>query len=978
MSNGPFEAFLDVLRAFESGWDRDRYEAGIIADWQLDQWAGGPVTSRFPQYSSWGDLTDAEWDAMSYRSMNSLGFVGYQFGEALLIDLGYYDDDVFYGNGAAANTWDGIWTGKNGVESLETFMTGAAQEIAIREAFGYNLQIIETGLAAQGTSLEALLGTTASYQQNGQTVEVELTLTGLMAAAHLRGAWGTLSLLQAGAVSTDEFGTSILQYVEQFGGYDAPSVAEAIAFFTDRLTGDEGLGTPNGTPPPGVPGSPQSDPGTGTPSVTKETADLVLTWAWGEDRSIADFDPTADTIFVDWIGADALEIQEANGSVTFAVPSNNQQTTLLGVSLTDLSPANFTILDATAAAEIVALIGDEGAADPAEPDPPADTPTDPGDGHNGHGGTMTEISLTFPSRIVEGFNPMIDMIHILSGVTGPRFEIFEEAGDALGQTVRIAVTAADGTPLSTTVFPGLGLADLTLGNFSVAEQGVLNEVASALGQVIGTPGPETGFPVSYDSDGSAPPQVTGETAAGGQRWRADTNADDIVGFDPQRDALDFGSTSVHGLILTKTPAGEIAIDSPWSAAMQIVQGVGYDILTIESFGVVGNEHLRQDIGGVVSWELGLGPRQADTVYVRSHEYGVAEVVDGFDPATMKISFLYFGTRERLVVEETAVGLRISSLPTGQSLTLTGVALADLAPGRVEFHHDQVMEDNLEVPFGFAQDDVTLVDRTVLLTPAAPAGETTDGQQTRTGVMTPGGANPPPTDDEPVGDEPAAPTPPSVSRGSAGVTQDTADVAIGWAWGTERLVEGFDPASDTIFIDWIPAEALSVSETAEGVVFAVPSNAQATVLAGVGLADLSAANFTIMDAGAAAKVLGLIAGPADIEADPPSPEVPGHRLSDPLVLDWNWGVVETVVGFDPAADQIDFGHFSAGQIAIAEADEGLVIEIVGNGGQAYLLVGQDAEALQPQSLAAAEGNGVLAADGGVIDQLEELGFDSTGF
>ena len=41
---------------------------------------------------------------MAYRSTNSFGFVGYQFGEALLIDLGYYDDDFYYGNGASTNT----------------------------------------------------------------------------------------------------------------------------------------------------------------------------------------------------------------------------------------------------------------------------------------------------------------------------------------------------------------------------------------------------------------------------------------------------------------------------------------------------------------------------------------------------------------------------------------------------------------------------------------------------------------------------------------------------------------------------------------------------------------------------------------------------------------------------------------------------------------------------------------------------------
>ena len=99
--------------------------------------AGGTVESHFPGLTSWSQLNDQQWETMAYQSMNSLGFVGFQFGEALLIDLGYYDDSAFYGNGAATNTWDGTWTGKNGVASLEDFTTKEAQTVAIQEAFGY-------------------------------------------------------------------------------------------------------------------------------------------------------------------------------------------------------------------------------------------------------------------------------------------------------------------------------------------------------------------------------------------------------------------------------------------------------------------------------------------------------------------------------------------------------------------------------------------------------------------------------------------------------------------------------------------------------------------------------------------------------------------------------------------------------------------------------------------------------------------------
>ena len=52
---------------------------------------------------------------------------------------------------------------------------------------------------------------------------VEITLTGILAAAHLRGYPATIDLLLNGTLSTDEYGTSILQYIDQFGGYDFPA-----------------------------------------------------------------------------------------------------------------------------------------------------------------------------------------------------------------------------------------------------------------------------------------------------------------------------------------------------------------------------------------------------------------------------------------------------------------------------------------------------------------------------------------------------------------------------------------------------------------------------------------------------------------------------------------------------------------------------------------------------------------------------------
>ncbi len=221
---------------------------------------------------------------------------------------------------------------------------------------------------------------------------------------------------------------------------------------------------------------------------------------------------------------------------------------------------------------------------------------------------------------------------------------------------------------------------------------------------------------------------------GGVTYQANPAGSDITNFNPTTDRLDFGEISVHGLILGSLPDGTAGIVNPWGDQVQALQGLSWNDLSLDNLGVVGNEHLRQDIGAVLSWEQGIGSREPRTVYVRSHQFGVQEVINGFDPLTQKLNFLYTGTRERLSVVDTDQGLLIQFEPTNQSLLLTGVQRSDLIGANLEFHHDQVMEDNLEVPFGFTADEVSLVSRAGLLTPQAPSGASTDGDQVRAGLM----------------------------------------------------------------------------------------------------------------------------------------------------------------------------------------------------------------------------------------------------
>ena len=347
MSNGTFTQFLDALRAFESGVDYDRYVSGQITEGQIRSWVGD---ANWNAYQA-GQLS---WHDMQYTSVNALGFVGYQFGEPLLIDLGYYQ-------GNTGNQWTGHFTGKNGVDSFATLKTDI-QEAIILDAFGYNLNVIESGLEAKGTSLDALIGTQRTYvDTNGQSVTVTLTLTGILAAAHLRGAWGTLDLLNNGSASADEYGTSILKYIQQFGAYDTPSYSTLIAahesaktlalaeeLWHDDFNNDGTVADYagwDGTQADGGSTGGQTGGGGGTGGDGAATV-TTINWTWGANTVLA-FDPALDVLDFGWFQKDNFSIAEVGGSVVITITGNNQTYTLDGVTLAELSMDNIRAKDAS-------------------------------------------------------------------------------------------------------------------------------------------------------------------------------------------------------------------------------------------------------------------------------------------------------------------------------------------------------------------------------------------------------------------------------------------------------------------------------------------------------------------------------------------------------------------------------------------------------------------------------------------------------
>ena len=172
-----------------------------------------------------------------YRAVNQFDFLGkYQMGEGALIDTGYYTHD-----GTSPNDWQkSHFTGKGGIDSKAEFLASpSAQEAAIRAYMDKQWQYI------------------ASVQKyDGQILGgVKITISGMLAGAHLVGNGGVKTYLNSGGdtAPVDGNNVSVASYVKKFAGYNTPytvdhSTAETIAggSHRDHLFGRGGDDTLSG------------------------------------------------------------------------------------------------------------------------------------------------------------------------------------------------------------------------------------------------------------------------------------------------------------------------------------------------------------------------------------------------------------------------------------------------------------------------------------------------------------------------------------------------------------------------------------------------------------------------------------------------------------------------------------------------------------------------------------------------------------
>ena len=217
------------------------------------------------------------YQALGDNGLNYLG--AYQFEGWAMINLGYYKDD---GN-PNANQWKaGYWTGKDGINSEQDYLNNPAVQDSAAHQWMQNF--------VWGWVKDAGLD-----HYIGQNVAgINITASGLLAGAHLRGASAVQQFLSSGGKNdpADPYGTPVSQYISHFSGYQTPfdpgsnpsSSNPVVVLSNDVMTLHVSADSWNGSPQfvVSVDGTQQGGTQTATAShAAGQTQDLTLSGAFG-------------------------------------------------------------------------------------------------------------------------------------------------------------------------------------------------------------------------------------------------------------------------------------------------------------------------------------------------------------------------------------------------------------------------------------------------------------------------------------------------------------------------------------------------------------------------------------------------------------------------------------------------------------------------------------------------------------------------
>lgn len=215
-------------------------------------------------YADWMRALGQNESGNNYAFVSSLGYLGrFQFGEEALQAIGLYHAD--------ATPWSidfqGAWTEKAhamGVWDKASFLNSSAAQDAAGAAWFEKIH-------QDAQAIDIL------KYEGAMVGGIPITMSGLLAGAHLVGVWNLKSFLETGGAVDirDGYGTPTSEYVKRFGGFDTP--------FSSGPSGGAASGTPGNDMLQGGDGDDTLSGGDGDDTVAGGAGANVLRGDGGDD-----------------------------------------------------------------------------------------------------------------------------------------------------------------------------------------------------------------------------------------------------------------------------------------------------------------------------------------------------------------------------------------------------------------------------------------------------------------------------------------------------------------------------------------------------------------------------------------------------------------------------------------------------------------------------------------------------------------------
>lgn len=283
----------------------------------------------------------------------------------LYLEAGIDASAIVLGNPAYTRAWSGVQDGGDG--GYNAISSGLAQGSFERGVYDYKDIVDKVTDPNSDWEIywddEAQAAYTYSAsEQVFSTMETPASIALKSQWAQSKGLGGVMLWDLSGDVSSGPESLSGAAYDSWYGGASVETIAAASALTPDHVMGGNGAmdsfvdyvyEPPVVTPPAGggSSGTPTDTGGQNGGSVPPTDTDLpgqtyTIGWSWGKHQ-VLNFNPDADTLDFGWaFQAGQLLLTESNGSAVLAISSNAQSYILDGVSLDELSLANFASKDA--------------------------------------------------------------------------------------------------------------------------------------------------------------------------------------------------------------------------------------------------------------------------------------------------------------------------------------------------------------------------------------------------------------------------------------------------------------------------------------------------------------------------------------------------------------------------------------------------------------------------------------------------------